>query len=59
MSFFKYITSFLYERNWHTGKRELSTKKLIVTLGLVGVLLFMVMLAWWLQTPAEYVRVST
>ncbi len=54
MSFFRYIFSFLYTRNWHTGNMELSTARLIV----MGAAIFLVMVAIgmivFLQTPIEY-----
>jgi hypothetical protein len=54
MSFFRFVFSFLYTRNWHTGQMELSRPRLIV----FGAFLFlftvaMLMIAF-LQIPVEY-----
>lgn len=55
MSFWYFIFSFLYARNWHTGARELSRPR--VALFAAGV--FLVLLAFalisFLQAPVLYV----
>lgn len=54
MSFVQYIFSFLYVRNWHTGVRELSWRRLFWLGAVLGLVLFLIGLAWWLQKPAVY-----
>lgn len=55
MSFLKFAFSFLYVRNWHNGKKELSRPRLTLFCGV----LFLVMLALTiisvLQAPVVYV----
>lgn len=55
MVFWRFVFSFLYVRNWHTGKPELSRER--VTLFCAG--LFLVILALtiiaFLQAPLHYV----
>ncbi len=54
MSFFRFIFSFLYIRNWHTGQQEISRPRLVLLLAvvmLVGVALLMIA---YLQTPIVY-----
>jgi len=54
MSFWQFVFSFLYSRNWHTGKQELSRPR--VALFAAG--LFLVVLAFalisFLQAPVVY-----
>ncbi len=54
MSFWQYVFSFLYVRNWHTGRRELSYKRVFWLGGVVFFLVLIISLAWWLQQPAVY-----
>lgn len=55
MRFTSFVFQFLYTRNWHTGKRELSRARLIVFLaGLFLVLLGLALIAL-LQAPVVYV----
>lgn len=55
MSFWQFVFSFLYSRNWHTGKHELSRPR--VALFAAG--LFLVILACalisFLQAPVVYI----
>lgn len=54
MDFLSFVFSFLYTRNWYSGKMELSRARLYVfTAGLFLILLGMVIVAF-LQTPVSY-----
>lgn len=54
MSFFRYVFSFLYIRNWHTGERELSPARLYIFLGFVVLLLVATIMIAILNSPIEY-----
>lgn len=54
MSFFRYIFRFLYVRNWYTGEKELSYQRLFWVVFSVSLLIIVLLLAWWLQSPATY-----
>ncbi len=55
MSFFQFVFSFLYIRNWHTGQYELSRSRVaLFAMGLFLVLLA-ALLALVMQTPVVYV----
>jgi hypothetical protein len=53
MSFFRFVFSFLYVRNWHTGERELSRPRLLVFGSILFLLLLALTLIAVLQTPLE------
>ena len=57
MTFWQYIFSFLFTRNWHTGKPELSRPR--VALFAAGIFLVFLALALvsFLQAPLVYVPV--
>ena len=57
MSFFRYITSFLYERNWHTGQRELSKPRVVALLMLLFVLILATLIILFLQAPVTAERI--
>jgi len=54
MSFFRYIFSFLYTRNWHTGKMELSPARVWVFVGFIALVLLGLVMIEILQTPLRY-----
>lgn len=56
MGFFRFAFSFLYVRNWHTGKMELSRPRLAIFCGAVFLLLLSLTLISILQAPVEYTR---
>jgi hypothetical protein len=57
MSFLKFAFSFLYQRNWHTGKKELSRPRVAVFCGGIFLLLLALIIIGFLQAPVEYSRV--
>ncbi len=56
MGFFRFVFSFLYARNWHSGHMELSRPR--VTLFCAGLFLLCLSLTIIaiLQAPVEYIR---
>lgn len=57
MSFLKFAFSFLYQRNWHTGKMELSRLRVAIFCGGLFLLLLALTIITFLQTPVEYSRI--
>jgi hypothetical protein len=55
MSFFQFMFSFLYIRNWHTGKYELSRSRVALFGMALFLLLLAALLAMVLQAPVVYV----
>jgi hypothetical protein len=58
MSFWRFIFSFLYVRNWHTGHVELSRPRVAIFGAALFLLLLALMIISILQAPIEYVRPS-
>jgi hypothetical protein len=56
MSFFKYLFSFLYVRNWHTGKRELSRAKVALSAGVLILIVLSLLIIAYLQAPVSYTQ---
>lgn len=54
MSFWHYVFSFLYIRNWYTGHKELSRPRVILFLGLIFLLTAAIIAILILHTPAEF-----
>lgn len=55
MSFLRFIFSFLYVRNWHTGNMELSRPRLAIFFGALFLVLLALVMIGFLQAPVEYV----
>ena len=55
MTFWRFVFSFLYVRNWHTGEAELSRPRLALFSAALFLLVLAIMLITILQTPIEYV----
>ncbi|MBP9842763.1 MAG: hypothetical protein KBC62_02040 [Candidatus Pacebacteria bacterium] len=55
MNFFKFIFSFLYVRNWHTGKMELSRPRLSIFFAILFLVLLALTMILFLQSPVVYV----
>jgi len=56
MSFLRFVFSFLYARNWHTGEKELSYPRVAVTLGLLLLTILAIISIIILQTPIAVVN---
>lgn len=54
MSIWQFVFSFLYARNWYTGEMELSIPRIVLFLGMVGLVLLGVAIAFVLQAPISY-----
>ncbi len=54
MSFFRFVFSFLYTRNWHTGQMELSTARLMVLFAALILFAIATAMIAFLQTPIVY-----
>ena len=57
MTFWRFVFSFLYVRNWHTGETELSRPRLALFSASLFLLLLAIALITVLQTPIEYVAI--
>lgn len=55
MSFFQFVFSFLYIRNWHTGHHELSRSRVALFAMGIFLLLLAALLALVMQSPVVYV----
>lgn len=54
MSFWQFIFSFLYIRNWHTGERELSRPRLALFFASLFLCVLAITLILILQAPVVY-----
>ncbi len=54
MTFWQFVFSFLYTRNWHTGKKELSRPKVALFLGSIILVVLALTLINFLQAPVVY-----
>jgi hypothetical protein len=57
MSFLRFAFSFLYQRNWHTGKKELSRPRVAIFCGGLFLVLLALTIISFLQAPIEYSKV--
>jgi hypothetical protein len=55
MSFWHFVFSFLFTRNWHTGEPELSRPKVALFAAAVFLILLALTLISFLQSPVVYV----
>lgn len=51
---FRFVFSFLYTRNWHTGELELSRPRVALFAGMLFLVFLGVIIAYFLQAPVEY-----
>ena len=58
MKFIRFMFSFLYVRNWHTGQYELSRPRAISFGCFIAFVLVGLTAALILQAPVEYQRLS-
>lgn len=54
MSFIQYLFSFLYVRNWYTGRYELSRARLVLFVAGLFLLVLALTIISFLQAPTEY-----
>ncbi len=55
MSFWHFVFSFLFVRNWHTGEKELSRPRVALFAAGIFLVLLSLSLISFLQTPTVYV----
>lgn len=53
MSFIKFVFSFLYVRNWHTGELELSRSRMAIFCAALFLVLLALTMISFLQSPVE------
>ena len=57
MTFWHFVFSFLYTRNWHTGVRELSRPRVALFAAGIFLVFLALTLVSFLQSPVVYVPV--
>ncbi len=55
MNFIKYIFSFLFVRNWHTGQMEISRSRMSIFCAAMFLVLLALTMISFLQAPVEYI----
>lgn len=55
MSFWYFVFSFLFARDWHTGKKELSRPRVALFSAGIFLVLLSLLLISFLQAPTVYV----
>ena len=55
MGFFKFVFSFLYVRNWHTGKLELSRPRVSIFFAALFLMVLALLMISFLQSSVEYI----
>jgi hypothetical protein len=56
MRFLRFVFPFLFVRNWHDGRYEVSRTRLILTLFAVGTVVFFIFAVTLLQWPVTYIK---
>lgn len=56
MDFIRFVFSFLFIRNWHTGELELSRFRMALFCGAIFLFLLALTLIAFLQAPVEVVK---
>ncbi|MFT5036805.1 MAG: hypothetical protein ACI9VM_000370 [Candidatus Azotimanducaceae bacterium] len=54
MDFFRFIFSFLYTRNWHSGEHELSRPRIVLFSCMFFLIFLALIIAAFLQAPVNY-----
>jgi len=54
MDLFKFVFPFLFARNWHTGRVELSRPRIALFSAMLFIVFLAVLMASVLQTPVAY-----
>jgi hypothetical protein len=57
MNFLKFVFSFLYTRNWHTGEMELSRSRMAVFFAAIFLIFLALTMISFLQAPVEVKRI--
>ena len=56
MNFFQFVFQFLYARDWHTGRLELSRPRVTLFLAALFLILLGLVIVTILQAPVEYTQ---
>ncbi|MCU0678284.1 MAG: hypothetical protein MUF19_01705 [Candidatus Pacebacteria bacterium] len=56
MTFWQFLFFFLYVRDWHTGKMELSRPRLAIFCGAIFFVLLALLLVSIMQAPVVYIN---
>lgn len=59
MSFFQFVFQFLYARDWHTGKLELSRPRVALFSAAVSLIVLGLIIVTILQSPVEFSQTSS
>ncbi len=54
MAFLRFVFSFLYVRNWHSGEMELSRPRIAIFCAALFLILLAFTMITFLQAPVEY-----
>jgi hypothetical protein len=54
MDFVRFVFSFLFVRNWHTGEMELSRSRTAIFAAAIFLILLALTMVSFLQSPVEY-----
>lgn len=57
MNFLRFVFSFLFVRNWHTGEMELSRSRTAIFASAIFLVLLALTMISFLQAPVDYYRV--
>lgn len=55
MEFIKFIFSFLYVRNWHSGQMEISRSRMSIFCAAIFLVFLALTMISFLQAPLEYI----
>lgn len=55
MTFWHFVFSFLFVRNWHTGEKELSRPRVALFFGTIVLVVLALTIISFLQTPVIYI----
>lgn len=55
MSFIKFVFSFLFVRNWHTGQMEISRSRMSIFCAVLFLVLLALTMISFLQAPVVYI----
>ena len=56
MNFIRFVFSFLFVRNWHTGEMELSRSRMAIFSAALFLILLALTMISFLQSPVEFYR---
>ncbi len=54
MQLFQFLFPFLYTRDWHSGRKELSRPRVVLFVGMISLIIIALLIAYFLQAPVTY-----